>query len=85
MQTGGKNMITKNYKIYVMTKRESRNVSLSRATEDEAVSVGIVYFDKFANFIGDCVVVAIESGYGYSHSIRKIELKEGLKVEITIL
>lgn len=78
-------MITKNYKIYVMTKRESRNVGLSCATEDEAVSVGIVFFDKFANFIGDCVVVAIESGYGYSHSIRKIELKEGLKVECTVL
>jgi len=78
-------MITKNYKIYVMTKRESRNVTLSCATEDEAVSVGIVFFDKYANFIGDCVVVAIERGYGYSLSIRKIELKEGLKVEITVL
>lgn len=78
-------MVTKNYKIYVMTKRESRNVTLSCVTEDEAVSVGIVFFDKFANFIGDCVVVAIETGYGYSHTIRKIELKEGLKVEITVL
>lgn len=78
-------MITQNYKIYVMTKRESRNVRLSCATEDEAVSVGIVFFDKFANFIGDCVVVAIERGYGYSQSIRRIELKEGLKVEITVL
>lgn len=78
-------MLTQNYKIYVMTKRESRNVSLSCATEDEAVSVGIVFFDKFANFIGDCVIVAIESGYGYPHSIRKIELKEGLKVEIAVL
>lgn len=78
-------MITKNYKIYVMTKRESRNVRLSCATEDEAISVGIVFFDKFANFIGDCVVIAIESGYGYSQSIRKIELKEGLKIEITVL
>ena len=78
-------MITKNYKIYVMTKRESRNVSLACATEDEADSVGIVYFDKFANFTGDCVIVAIESGYGYSNTIRKIELKEGLKVEITVL
>jgi len=78
-------MITQNYKIYIMTKRESRNVRLSSVTEDEAVSVGIVFFDKFANFIGDCVVVAIENGYGYSHSIRKIELKEGLKVEITVL
>lgn len=78
-------MITKNYKIYVMTKLESRNVRLSCATEDEAISVGIVFFDKFANFIGDCVVVAIESGYGYSKSIRKIELEEGLKIEITVL
>lgn len=78
-------MLTQNYKIYVMTKRESRNVSLSCATEDEAVSVGIVFFDKFANFIGDCVIVAIESGHGYPHNIRKIELKEGLKVEIAVL
>jgi hypothetical protein len=68
-----------------MTKRESRNITLSSATEDEAISVGIVFFDKFANFIGDLVIVAIESGYGYSHTIRKIELKEGLKVEITVL
>ena len=78
-------MVTQNYKIYVMTKRESRNVTLSSATEDEAISVGIVFFDKFANFIGDLVIVAIERGYGYSHTIRKIELKEGLKVEITVL
>lgn len=78
-------MLTQNYEIYVRTKRESRNVSLSCATEDEAVSVGIVFFDKFANFIGDCVIVAIEIRYGYPHSIRKIELKEGLKVEIAVL
>lgn len=78
-------MITQNYKIYVMTKRESRNITLSSATEDEAISVGIVFFDKFANFIGDSVIVAIESGYAYSKAIRKIELKEGLKVEITVL
>lgn len=77
-------MITKNYKIYVITKRESRCVRLSCATEDEAISVGIVFFDKFANFIGDCVIVSIEIGYD-SKSIRKIELKEGLKVEYTVL
>ena len=78
-------MITQNYKIYVMTKRESRNITLSSVTEDEAISVGIVFFDKFANFIGDSVIVAIESGYAYSKAIRKIELNEGLKVEITVL
>lgn len=77
-------MITKNFVIYVMTKRENRVVHLSCATEDEAVSVGIVFFDKFANFIGDNVTVAIDMGYGYSNTIRKIELKEGLKVEITL-
>lgn len=77
-------MLTKNFVIYVITKRENRVVHLSCATEDEAVSVGIVFFDKFANFIGDNVTVAIEMGYGYSN-IRKIELKEGLKVEITVL
>lgn len=77
-------MLTEDYKIHIVTKREMRTVRIENITPDEAISIGIVFFDKFANFIDDCVLVMQKCGYGYDKLIRTIKLKEGLKVEITV-
>ena len=76
-------MLTEDYKIHIVTFREKRTIHIENITEDEAVSMGIVFFDKYANFIDDCVLVMQTCGYSYDKLIRTIKLKEGLKVEIS--
>lgn len=89
-------METNNYNIHICTSIEQRSVGLGNTTIDEAVSVGIVFFDKFATKIGDYVIIAkivfpkpsgdkFQPLFPKQIFVRKITLKEGLKVEVEVL
>lgn len=81
-------METYNYEIIILTREEQRNIYVSNTTLDEIVSMAKIVFDKFARKIGDSVIICVPAFTGYgtyiSRTIRKIELKEGLKVEISV-
>lgn len=70
-------MIEKNHSIFIDTKIQNRVVNIENCTLDEAVSIAIVFFDKFSTHVGDYVCVISDSIVQ-----RTIILKEGLKVEI---
>ena len=81
-------METYSYQISILARREQRSVYVSNTSIDETVAMAKILFDKFARIPGDSVVIAVPkfTMYGsYSaKAIRKIELKEGLKVEISV-
>ena len=81
-------MESNSYEILILTKHHNRTVKIENVTLDEAVSTAIVFFDKFSNFIGDMVLLAMtsynDSKLHTAKMVRKIELKVGLKVEITV-
>lgn len=80
-------METYNYQINVVTCIEQRTIYIAQATIDEVVSIAKIYFDKYSRIPRDFVTVSIPKYTQYgtysSKVIRKIELKEGLKIEIS--
>lgn len=78
-------MIEKNYSIFINTKIQNRVVNITNCTLDEAVSIAIVFFDKFSTRVGDYVsVINFVSEISDYKVQRTIILKEGLKVEIQL-
>ena len=72
------------YTIFINTAIENKCVNIDNCTLDEVVSVAIVFFDKFSTHKGDFVqIIKHNHNLRLTNAIRKIELKEGLKVEIT--
>lgn len=85
-------METYRHVIVVTCELERRVVYLENSCVDEAISVGIIYFDKYAQKSGDCVFVGREeteiSDKQVSHTVkgeRLIILGRNLNVEITVL
>ena len=76
------------YDIIVITRVQFRTVHIENVTLDEAVSTAIIFFDKFSTVPGDTVLLALtcfnSAKLTTSKTVRKITLKEGLKIEITI-
>ena len=75
------------YAIHIMTVREMRTVTVSGITLDEAVSIGMVFFDKFATSIADNVLVSLQINDNFIKEYcpkRMIMLTAGLKTEITV-
>ena len=72
------------YTIFINTVIQNKCVNIDNCTIDEAVSVAIVFFDKFATHKYDYVnVLQHNHNYAVTRCVRKIALTEGLKVEIT--
>ena len=72
------------YTIFINTVIQNKCVNIDNCTIDEAVSVAIVFFDKFATHKNDYVsLLKHNHNYHITECVRKISLTEGLRVEIT--
>lgn len=71
------------YIITVNTHLESRIITAKNVNLDEAISFGIVMFDKYATHIGDFCMVSVCGKHSYIPK-RRISLTQGLKVNIQV-
>lgn len=85
-------METYRHAIVVSCELEHRVVYLENSCVDEAISAGIIYFDKYAQKPGDSVIVGrVETEISDNQVIhtvkgkRIITLGRNLNVEITVL
>lgn len=76
----------KTYYISINTVLENRTLTVTDCKIDEAVSFGIVMFDKYATRAGDRILISEKiDAPKYCKAVRSIELKEGLKIEVKVL
>ena len=74
------------YYININTFLDQRTIKVIDCKIDEAVSFGIVMFDKYATRIGDRILISEQKpAPKYCKAVRSIELKEGLRIEVKVL